>query len=590
MNINYVWSGLIVEELVRNGVVFFGIAPGSRSSPLAVAAARHPGVRKIVHFDERGLGFFAMSYASVERKPAALICSSGTAVANFFPAVIEASKKKLPLILLTADRPPELQFTGALQTIDQVKFFGTYVRWHKVLPTPDPGIKPEMVLTTVDQAVFRAKDPMAGPVHLNCMFREPLDPASDGSGFDAGAYLSQVKAWREGGGVYTRYTTGKKQNDFTGDNHLLHTVNNARRGIIVVGKLRGPEECKAVLQLAEKLDWPVFPDIVSGLRMEKHSHIIHYYDQVLISSKLSEKYPVDTVLHLGGRITSKRWYQFIGKQKPANTIMVLSHSLRNDPGHGVTLRVKAGVKEFIDSILPALDWKNQSGSNDFLQLLQNASEAVNKAIDDIVSGMDTVTEIGAAREVSRKLVPGHGLFLGNSMPVREMDMYAAAGNTPVIGGNRGASGIDGIIASGCGFAYALDKPVTLMIGDLSALHDLNSLALPKKINQPLIIVVINNDGGGIFSFLPIAKNPNADDVFDECFGTPHGLEFSKAAQMFGIQYHAPQTMKDFNNTYNTAKSTNTSTIIEIKTNRKENYTQHEKLQENIKTILDNMIK
>lgn len=586
-NLNYAWAGLIIEELVRSGVVCFCIAPGSRSSPLTVSAAKHPKAKTIVHYDERGLAYFALGHVSISKHPAVLICSSGTAVANFFPAVVETSKKKLPLILLTADRPPELQHTGALQTIDQVKIYGNYVRWQTGLPAPDINIKPEVLLTTIDQAIFISKNPMPGPVHINCMFREPLAP--DKTGFNAAAYLTPVNRWLHNGQVYTRYTAGEQCTDISGDSQMVSIINNAKRGIIVVGKLGSVEEQRAVIQLSEKLNWPIFPDIVSGLRMHLHANIIYYYDQVLLSEGLLEKYAIDTVLHLGGRITSKRWYQYMEKQRPKNYITVLGHSLRNDPLHIVSIRVKAKICDFIESLLPGVN-VNPHQTDDHLRFLQEASHTVDRMVKVFTEGLTAANEIGAARVISRLIPENHGLFLANSMPVREMDMYAVpTGKLITIGGNRGASGIDGTVATACGFTQALNSTTTLLIGDLAFLHDLNSLALVKTLKKPLIIVVFNNDGGGIFSFLPIADSPGAADIFDRYFGTPHGLEFSGAAGMFGLDYAAPKTIKEFEEIYQKALESEKSLIIEIKSQRKENYQLQRDLQEKIKTIINKMI-
>ena len=582
-NLNYAWAALMVEELTRNGVEYFCIAPGSRSSPLTAAAARHPKVKTVVHYDERGLAFYALGLVSVTKLPAVLICTSGTAAANFFPAVIETSKKKLPLILLTADRPPELRDTGALQTIDQVKLYGDYVRWFTDLPAPDTQIKPAFLLTTMDQAVFRSKDPMPGPVHINCMFREPLAPVE--TGFDAEKYVKPVEHWLNVNNVYTEYTPGTVRMDFSGDKRLVSILNETKRGIMVVGKLGSPEEQQAVLKLSETLNWPIFPDIVSGLRTLSHDNIIHYYDQVLLSGTAA-RFPIDTVLHLGGRITSKRWYKYAGKLRPKHYITVLAHSLRNDPLHTVTMRVKSRIRDFAESLIPVL---KPGAEDDHLLWSRKASAAAGKIIDEFAAGHTPVDEIGAARSISRLIPENHGLFLSNSMPVREMDMYAAPGvNIRAIGGNRGASGIDGIIASACGFARALDTPATLLTGDLAFLHDLNSLPLVNGLPGPLVMVVINNNGGGIFSFLPIAESPPAADIFEHCFGTPHGLEFQHAARMFDIHYTAPETMREFNNTYYKAARSGTSTIIEIKTRRKDNINMHRHLQDKIKTAINDL--
>lgn len=589
-NVNYVWAGLLVEELVRLGVRNFFIAPGSRSSPLTAMAAKHPGVHSVVHYDERGLAFFALGFVSAAKYPAALICSSGTAAANFLPAVVEASKKKLPLIVLTADRPPELQNTGALQTIDQVKIYGDYVRWYTTLPTPDRRIDPGFVLTTADYAVFRSRDPMGGPVHLNCMFREPLTP--DPTGFNAKTYLSPVNRWLKGSRVFTRYSNGDSGTGTSHDKDVISILNNTGFGIIVVGKLSGQEELQAVLDLADKLKWPLFPDVVSGLRMGRRENlnstpVIHYFDQLLLSETFCNAFPIDTVLHLGGRITSKRWYNYVEMMKPENYIMVLGHSLRNDPLHRVTIRVKSRVRDFAQSIFPEVKIKS---NDEYLRIWIEASETVDGLVEDFIGWKAPVSEIGVARMTSRLLMKGHCLFLSNSMPVREVDMYGTPDGHPIeVGGNRGASGIDGVIASACGFALASERTTALLIGDLAFLHDLNSLALVKNLDQPLIIVVINNDGGGIFSFLPIAGCKAAADIFEPFFGTPHGLMFPGIAGTFGLEYAAPQTMEEFAGIFGDAVKEGKTMLIEVKTDRKDNIRQHRKLQKRIKIEIDKMV-
>jgi 2-succinyl-5-enolpyruvyl-6-hydroxy-3-cyclohexene-1-carboxylate synthase len=590
-NLNYAWAGLLIEELVRNGVTCFCIAPGSRSSALTVSAARHKQTETIVHYDERGLAFYALGRIAASKQPVALICSSGTAAVNFFPAIVETSKKKLPLIILTSDRPPELRNTGALQTIDQVKLYGNYVRWQTDLPVPDAAIKPEMVLTTVDQAVHLAKYPMAGPVHINCMFREPLAPEE--TDFNAKAYLASIKGWHESSDVYTCWDTGIKRTDFSTDEKLMKIINHSKRGIIVVGKLRTPKEAESVIELAEKLSWPIFPDVVSGLRLGAgHSaNIIPYFDQVLLSNVFANEFPIDTVLHLGGRITSKRWYQYIEKQQPKHYITVLNHSLRNDPFHMVTTRLKGSVGDVVTSLLPKVETGTQDSRLQFLFILNEANQTVSEILTDFTAETTELNEIVLARHISYLLKKNHALFLSNSMAVREVDMYGVAdGQDALLGANRGASGIDGIIASACGFAAALGKPTTLLIGDLAFLHDLNSLALIKTLKEPLTIIVVNNDGGGIFSFLPIAQSPAAQDIFDPYFGTPHGLTFSSAAAMFELKYSLPKNTAEFQKLYMEALHSQDSYIIEVQTDRQENIETHRKLQKKIAIRLDKMLK
>ena len=577
-NINYLWSGLIIEELRRNGIVEFCIAPGSRSTPLTLSAAGCDEVPKTIHFDERGLGFYALGISSGGKGPPALISTSGTAAANFFPAVIEASKKKVPLIILTADRPPELRKTGALQTIDQPGIFGKYVKWEFDLPAPDSQIDPEMVLTTIDQAVFMAVSGTPGPVHLNCMFREPLAPEKVTG--DWMKNRDSIEIWLNSNTPYTRYIGADERLSSGHVDEIINIINRSVNGVIVAGKLKSGESDQ-VKKLAEKLKWPVFPDLTSGLRFDNTSdHIIHYFDQVLLSG-IWDKDKIDTVLHLGGRITSKRYYQFIEKAKPENYISVLNHPLRNDPLHIVSHRVKSSVSAFIEAVISGVKFRT---TGTISGRLMKSSKAAGNKIDDFFRKSDVLSEIFVARAVSMLIGRGGALFLSNSMPVRDMDMYASPiNNNLLVSGNRGASGIDGIVASAAGFANAVNAPLTLIIGDLAFLHDMNSLALIKACKNQIIIIIINNNGGAIFSFLPVASYR---DHFDKYFTTPHGMSFENAGKQFGIDYIKVSSKKEFSELYSKSVENGESLIIEVAVDRGKNMELHKELQSVIKKELD----
>lgn len=568
-NINHCWGSLIVEELARLGADYFCLAPGSRCAPLTVSAARNKKVKKLVHFDERGLGFHAMGYASAAKKPAVLICTSGSAVANFFPAIVEAAKKKVPLIVLSADRPPELRQTGAVQTMDQVGIFGNYVKHFTDLPCPDLKIDPAFVLTTIDQAWYQAVR-QSGVVHINCMFRDPLAPVKTKD--DLVAYTKGLASWIKSDKPYTKYS--KSESFSIADaKPIAQELNGIKNGLIVVGKIADGEQAQA-LALAERLGWPVFADLVSGLRLGcTHPQVIHHFDQVLLMKK---DLHFDGVLHLGGRITSKRYYEFINEARPKSYVMVLKHALRNDPNHQVSLRVESSVSVFAKSVLPFLKARKSSKAVPSLKLL---NKKIDGTIERFLHEDGRLSEIAAARLISAYIPQGTGLFMANSMPIRDMDFYGDfKGRSVVIGGNRGVSGIDGTIASAAGFAQALDRPVTLMIGDLAALHDLNSLAILRDVKAPVVMVVVNNGGGGIFSFLPIAQHA---DVFERYFGTPHSYSLANAASMFEMNYAQPMDVKEFVKTYQYALKSNTSTIIEVMTSRAENLKLHRLLQDRI---------
>jgi 2-succinyl-5-enolpyruvyl-6-hydroxy-3-cyclohexene-1-carboxylate synthase len=579
-SINHLWSALIIEELVRSGVEYFCIAPGSRSTPLTVAVARHPKAKHFIHFDERGLAFHALGYASAAKKPVVLICTSGTAGANFFPAVIEASKKKVPLIVLTADRPPELRATGAVQTIEQVNLFGRYAKYHFDLPCPDLKIKPEVVLTTVDQAVYQALRNPSGVVHLNCMFRDPLAPVKTGEKF--APYLKSIDAWMKSRKPLTQYVTAFESIRIPETKKIAERLNNIQSGLIVVGKIGGEEEQNAALALAKRLGWPIFADASSGLRLGRtDGHIIHYFDSILLSSKIIKKLKFDGVIHLGGRLTSKRYYEFVGSCGVCEYVMVLNHPLRNDPLHQVTLRVESTVGNFCSTFAPLIKPRKPSAA---LKLLSKANLAVDQTIETFTSASDRLSEPQVARLLSQNIPAHHALFLANSMPIREIDFYGDCKGHPVrTNGNRGASGIDGLVASAAGLSVGLNGPVTLFVGDLALLHDLNSLAMLRTLKHPVVIVVVNNDGGAIFSFLPIAGEK---DVFEKFFATPHGVTFEDAARMFGLAYACPDSAKAFTQAYKRAAEGTAPVIIEVRTEREENVKVHKLLQDKIRQRVD----
>jgi len=534
----------------------------------------------VIHFDERGLAYHALGYAAASGKIPVLVCTSGTAVANFFPAIIESSKKKLPLIVLTADRPPELRKTGADQTIDQPAIYGNYVRWFNDMPCPTTDINPEFILTTIDQAVYQSKGHYPGPVHINCMFREPLAPIKENRNFKN--YLRSISRWQKNNKPYTKYDEPKLhivKNDYES---LANYMGQIKNGIIAVGKLKSEKEQKAVINLANKMQWPVFADITSGLRFGTfNNQIIYNYDQILLSEKFCQKFPLDGLLHLGGRMSSKRFYQFIQSKNPPRYITVLNHSLRNDPLHKVSHRIQADISDFCQSMTHVL---NGNSSDAKINVLRDLSRQVDTTMKSTFVNNKGLNEPIVARLVSKHIKNNNGLFLASSMPIREMDMFAGhEKKNIIIGSNRGASGIDGTIASAIGFAKGINKPLTLLIGDLAFLHDMNSLALLKQCSKSLTMVVLNNNGGGIFSFLSINEFP---EIFEKYFGTPHKLNFKSIAKMFELNYSAPTSVKKFILAYTSAQNKRQSTIIEIKTNRKQNLKYHQTIQKKIKTDIE----
>jgi 2-succinyl-5-enolpyruvyl-6-hydroxy-3-cyclohexene-1-carboxylate synthase len=562
---NRLWAYLIVEELVRCGVEFFCVAPGSRSTPLVAALAANDKARSLVHFDERGTAFAALGYARATGRPAAWITTSGTAVANGLPAVVEASTDGVSMVLLTADRPPELRQTGANQTIDQPDIFGDYVRWRFDLPAPDPAIDPAMVLTTVDQAAYRARRSPLGPVHLNLMFREPFLPEKEHDS-------RGPSPWAERDEPYTRYAATKPSVDDMEIRALRQTLHPAKRGLVVAGRLASRKRGEAVLRLAEALGWPLLPDVGSQIRLGAGSqNLAAHYDVLLAGDSFAKAYAPDAVVHVGGRALSKRLEQFLGRSRPDPYVVVRENPFRLDPAHRVTHSIEADILDFCASMVRIATEHPPAADTSWAAGWREASEKVGRHLDEISS--DEPSEPFVARSVSRNVPADHGIVVASSMPVRDLDTYAAADGVPVpVAANRGASGIDGTVATAAGFARGLGRPVTLLIGDLALLHDLNSLAMLRDV--PVVVVVLNNDGGGIFSFLPVARHK---EFFEPYFGTPQGVNFGPAAEMFGLRYEHPETAAEFVGSYRAACARGSSTLIEVRTDREENVRLHAEL-------------
>ncbi len=578
-NINSFWGYLLIDELVRNGITRFCISPGSRSTPLTIAAAENPNAENIVCIDERGSAFYALGYSRATGKPAAIICTSGTAAANFYPAIIEARQSNIPLIIITADRPPDLRATGANQTIDQVKIFSDYPKWFFDLPCPDLEIPAQMVLTTIDQAVYQTQCNGPGPVHLNCMFREPLEPTN--KPFPR-TYFRSVRKWEQSRKPFSIY---EKKNAYPSQkavDNLAHQINGVRKGLLVVGELPGERAKRAVVQLAARLRWPVFADITSGLRGEsKSASIIKYFDQLLLSDKVENDLNPKLILHIGRPLTSKRYLQFIQKHPPQAYIHIAENEERHDPSHQISKRFDCDIDYFCTSL--GAQVRGNTDKNWHMGITENDLK-VRDVLDKYLQSNSEISEFSLPVHLSRNLNPAHGLFLSNSMPIRDFDMFADFGNpTPFISANRGASGIDGILATAAGYCSGLNKPVTVVLGDLALIHDMNSLLLVDGSENPITLVLINNSGGGIFSFLPVAKYSH---IFEQYFGTAHDYDFKYLAGMFNLRYFQPSTNKDFIENYKKCASGKRSSLIEIKTDRAKNLLTHQEIQKKVKTVLE----
>lgn len=537
-------GALVVEELVRLGVPRFCVAPGSRSTPLVAAVARR--APSTVFTDERAAAFFAVGLGRATGRPAVVVTTSGTAVANLWPAVMEADLAGVPLILLTADRPPELRQTGANQAVDQVKVFGDAVRWFAELPCPDDsGFADPAVLTTLDTAFARAVGER-GPVQVNCAFRKPL-------GHDVPGPI-EVPGW--GDGPWTRAVPARRMPHL---DELAARLSTAR-GLVVVGALDAAEDRAAARALVEHLGWPVHADVTSGLRLGGNlPGLLAPFDTLLQSPSFRRAARPEVVLELGGPVVSlgyREWLARIG----AFHVRVARDLRRRDPAHTVRLQVEADLSALVPMVteIPtAIDvaWRDR---------LVEAARAARAVVPEGWS------EPAIACAVCRELGPD-GLFVASSMPVRDLDWFGPVGGPVVpVSANRGASGIDGTVATAAGWSCGRGRRAALLVGDQALLHDVGSLALLRE--HPLVVVVVNNGGGGIFSLLPVAA---ATEVFERHFANAHDWRFAEIARAFGIEYRAPQDLAALKTAL--CEATAGPWLVEVRTDRAENARLHRAL-------------
>jgi 2-succinyl-5-enolpyruvyl-6-hydroxy-3-cyclohexene-1-carboxylate synthase len=433
--------------------------------------------------------------------------------------------------------------------------------------------------------------PSPGPVHLNCPFREPLAPvAVPPETVEAvGRWVRQA---REMPGRFTACGALEQMQPDGGDSASLRAISAAaakeERVCVVAGALRNDEERHAVLALAKTLQCPLLPDITSGLRMVGEPNIIHHYDLALGSEAFRSLLRPTVVIHVGGAVVSKRLARCWTEHPPAVYAYIGGHSFRHDPEYAVTHAAGGSILLACRAITEAAGAGKANHRVEWARRLSRASAFIEAFLDGDGELTRQLTEPSVARMLTRMMESGDILFTGNSMPVRDLDMYAACGcGMTQVHANRGASGIDGCIATAAGVARGSGKPVMALIGDLSVLHDLNSLALLRQLPSPVILVVPNNDGGGIFHFLPIAGFP---DVFEPYFATPHGLRFRQAAGMFGIPYTAPDSLVTLEESVRNARWSGRSAVIEFTSQRESNITLHRRLEQGCRAAVDEALR
>lgn len=563
---NEQWATLIVKELIHHGVRTFCIAPGSRSTSLVMAAASHPLAETVVHYDERGLGFHALGIAKGSRQPVAVIVTSGSALGNLLPAVMEAYHDHIPLILLTADRPPELRDTGANQTTHQVGIFGKFVSYERDLPCPDPNIPQTVVGRIMAQGMSHALSEPKGPIHFNCMFRKPFFRGEDTPP------LTLAGSHRLVSHAETTLTLGKPTLSSREYERIADELSAYEKGIILVSGTHPIEDPEKLYALARMLQWPIFTDILSSLRTDGGGYAtIPYHDLILKTIGGHEDYAPDAILQIGDRFISQKLMDWIATKKPPVYCHLSPHSVCKDSIHAITRRVSTNLTQFLDQFPSYLSGRSPSS---WLETWKELGEHTEKGITSFFKEHDALSEPHLFHAL--KDLEGFSFFFANSMSIRngECFFYPQEKGGGVYG-NRALSGIDGNIATAAGIARALETPLIACIGDLAFLHDLNSLPLIKE--RSLKLIVINNNGGDIFTFLPIHQKK---ELFETYFQTPHHLSFEQAARLFEIEYTRATDLSDLDS----ALKTSESMIIEVTTKGGENQSIHHSILTLLKEV------
>ena len=605
-----VYIGAFVDELIRAGVRHVCIAPGSRSAPLALTIAANPALRTWMHLDERVAAFFALGLARMTEVPVALLCTSGTAAANFLPAIVEAQAAGIPLLVLTADRPPELRDVGAAQTIDQNRLFGAHVKWFAEVALPEAT--PHMVRyarTLAGRAVAMAAASPPGPVHLNFPLREPLVPRS----LEAPAEMSAADAlaWRgrPDGAPWVAVTDAPSVPGDETVQRLAARLGDARRPLIVCGPQYDFALAPSLTALARAIGAPVLADPLSQVRWGTHdrSAVIDGYDAALRHDATSASLVPDLILRVGGIPTSRPLVQFLERHGTVPLIVVdrarwpdpsllaaevihadprlLTERLAEAcaPGSDVRARSRSVAEKSESSRTPRRDCH-------WLDAWRQIDDTTRRALAGHGAAIDEPFEGRALAEITALVPTGGSIFVSSSMPVRDLDAFAAGDDRAIrVFANRGANGIDGVLSTALGAAAGARDvgagPVVLVIGDLAFYHDMNGLLAGKLHELDATIVVLNNDGGGIFSFLPQAAHPAH---FELLFGTPHGLTFEAAAGLYGAHYRLAATWADLHAGVKAGVADRGLHIVEMPADRARNVTLHRDAWAAVSSVLDSL--
>jgi len=544
-----------VDELSASGVEHAVISPGSRSTPLALTLSEHEKINQWVLVDERSAAFFALGLAKAKQQPVVLVCTSGTAAANYFPAIVEAYYSKVPLIVLTADRPHELRDVDAPQAIEQVKMYGDYVKWFHEMALPDATQGMLAYARSKAARAVLAASAFEGPVHLNFPLREPLVPD-----------FSLEDLWGIGSEIaYYEAIEGKRQ---LADDQVeaLKRVWTHGNGLIVIGPEQDTRTAAAVLQLGQALGLPVLADPLSQLRSgNDRDHVVACYDAILRTEEMRTRLKPDFIIRFGAMPVSKMYRFYIEQHADVPQYIVSANPHFREPVGNRTHFVHADPQTLGTVFAKA---RSSVPDGNWLSLWQELEQCVSSMFD---AKTGELTEGSAVQQLIEHIPEHSTLFSGNSMAIRDLDtFYTGSEKALHVMANRGANGIDGVVSAAAGAAAAGSR-TTLLIGDLSFYHDMNGLFAAKHYALPLTVVLVNNGGGGIFSFLPQSKNGKH---FESLFGTPLDMDFRHAAALYGADYVLTANEAELGSALDASYGREGLSIIEVQTDRAENERWH----------------
>ena len=557
-----------MDELHRCGMRFAVTSPGSRNAPLALTLAAHEGIECVSVLDERSAGFVALGMAKASGLPVAVTCTSGTAAANLHPAVCEASEARVPLIALTADRPPELREVGAGQSIDQLKLYGDAAKWFVEVGTHEPGRETAVHHRALAcRAFWTAAGGRPGPVHLNFPLREPLAPIRE-------ELPAEDWAGRSDGRPWTRLREHASAPDANDVQRLAERAARTPRGVIVCGPT-GEELAESAARLAGELGWPLLAEPTSGVRCGEHdrSHVVAHYDVLLRSERFASARAPDLALRLGDMPTSKPLRAWLAG---VPQVVIDPHAAWHEPTRTAELMLQAAAGPACAALAGALEMRTAERDPGWLEGWRAADALVGPALEAADDGLEPKLLAGIEPALPADAV----VWLSSSMPVRDVEAcFPSSRKRLRFLANRGANGIDGVVSAAAGAALATGLPTFLLTGELALLHDLGGLIAAERAGAGLTIVCIDNGGGGIFDFLPVAEHADSAP-YERHIATPAGIELERVAALAGMRHARAGSPAELR------AAIASPGLVEVRTERARNVALHRELAERVAAALE----